>query len=83
MSADNGIYIHKFSDGWRVVETQAIDNIYWEADGSGYNSRELWDYFKKSPLFQTKAEALTYASELYDEIMEDDFPILEYGISFV
>jgi hypothetical protein len=29
MSADNGIYILKTLDGFRVAHLQAIDNIYW------------------------------------------------------
>ena len=29
MSADNGIYILKTNDGYRVAHLQAIDNIYW------------------------------------------------------
>ena len=29
MSADNGIYILKSKDGYRVTDAQAIDNIYW------------------------------------------------------
>jgi len=29
MSADNGIYILQTKDGFRVTETQAIDNLYW------------------------------------------------------
>lgn len=29
MSADNGIYILKCLDGYRITEAQAIENIYW------------------------------------------------------
>lgn len=29
MSADNGIYILKGKDGWRVIHTSAIDNLTW------------------------------------------------------
>lgn len=29
MSADNGIYVVQFKDGYRVEHLQAIDNIYW------------------------------------------------------
>lgn len=29
MSSDNGIYILKTNDGYRVTEAQAIGNIYW------------------------------------------------------
>lgn len=77
MSADNGIYIHKFSDGWRVCQAGAIENIYWNADKSGYNKKVLWDYFKNSSLFETEAEALAEASKIYKEM---DY--LEYGICF-
>lgn len=78
MSADNGIYIHKFEDGWRVCHAQAIENIYWPADESGYNQKELKAYFEKSPLYKTKLDVLAAAAELSEE-----YEILEYGISFV
>ena len=29
MSADNGIYLVQFKDGWRVAHLQGIDSIYW------------------------------------------------------
>ena len=32
MSADNGIYILKTKDQYRVTHAQAIENIYWEYD---------------------------------------------------
>ena len=32
MSADNGIYILKTKDQYRVTHAQAIENIYWEHD---------------------------------------------------
>lgn len=78
MSADNGIYIHKFRNGWRVAHAQAIENIYWKRGSRPYNYRILKNYFKHSPLFETKAKALEYAGKLYDE-----YGYLEYGISFV
>ena len=83
MSADNGIYIHKFRNGWKVCHAQAIENITNEADKSGYNKKILYEYFKDSPIFKTQAKALKYAAKLYDEIMNSDCPIIEYGISFV
>lgn len=32
MSADNGIYILKTKDQYRVIHAQAIENVYWEHD---------------------------------------------------
>ena len=32
MSADNGIYILKTKDQYRVTHAQAIENVYWEYD---------------------------------------------------
>ena len=32
MSVDNGIYILKTKDQYRVTHAQAIENIYWEYD---------------------------------------------------
>ena len=83
MSADNGIYIHKFRNGWKVCHAQAIENIYFEADKSGYNRKYLYEYFKRSPLFKTKLKAVKHAWKLHEDIIKSDFPILEYGISEV
>ena len=68
MSADNGIYLHKFRDGWRVTHAQAIENIYWKRGKNKYNYRILKQYFKDSPLFKTEKKALNYAFKLYKEI---------------
>uniref|UniRef100_A0A6M3L6Z5 Uncharacterized protein n=1 Tax=viral metagenome TaxID=1070528 RepID=A0A6M3L6Z5_9ZZZZ len=38
MSADNGIYILKSKDGYRVVHTQAIGNLFW-----WWNDERLYD----------------------------------------
>ena len=83
MSADNGIYLHKFPEGWKVCHTQAIENIFWLAEEGKYNEKYLNEYFKDSPVFKTREEASIYAWKLYDEIMKSDFPIIEYGISEV
>jgi hypothetical protein len=81
MSADNGIYIHKFRNGWAVEHCQAIDNIYWHRGKKKYNYGILYSYFRGAKRFKTKGRALKYAFKLQDEILLDDFcPILEYGI---
>ncbi len=64
MSSDNGIYIHKFRDGWRVVHAQAIENIYWHRGKNKYNYRVLKEMFSKSPLFKTRDKVRTYAFDL-------------------
>ena len=74
MSADNGIYIHKFRDGWRVVHTQAIDNIYWHRGDKKYNYRILKEVFNKSPLFKKKGTAVAHAFVLASDTMT------EYGV---
>ena len=78
MSADNGIYIHKFRNGWRICHAQAIENIFWKAGKNKYNYKILKDYFKGSPLYKTEGGAMAAAKKLYDEA-----GYLEYGISFV
>ena len=75
MSADNGIYVHKFRDGWRVTHAQAIENIYWRKGKNNYNYRILKQYFQDSPLFKTRQDAMDYACKLYDEL-----EYTEYGI---
>lgn len=82
MSADNGIYIHKFKDGFKVIHAQSIDNIYWKRGKNKYNYRILKNYFKDAKLFKTEKEALKYAYKLYHKI-ETSFGFIEYGISEV
>jgi hypothetical protein len=73
MSADNGIYIHHFKDGWRVVHGQAVENAF-----EGGTSMD--DYFSDGKVFKTEDEAWKYARKLYKKIM-GGFGIIEYGIS--
>ena len=44
------------------------------------NAREMW---KNIPVFHTRRDALNEADRIYQEIMQDDFAIIEYGISFI
>lgn len=81
VSADNGIYIHRFRNGWAVIEAQAIENVFWNKGNKKYNYNILYDYFKGAPRFKTQEEAMKYAVKLYNEIMDSGSPILEYGIS--
>ena len=111
MSVDNGIYILKSKDGYRVVHTQAIDNLFWwwndgrlyddayveglEKQGvknpfhhkgetrSEINPIFLFNCFSKALVLGTEEEAWDEAKRMYKEIMGGDFPIIEYGISFI
>jgi hypothetical protein len=92
MSADNGIYILKCKDGWRVAHAQSIDNIYWwpdRKDGQyvqldSINPVQLYRYFKGSKNYKTEGEATSQAYKMYRDIMNDDMcPIVEYGISYI
>lgn len=79
MSANNGIYIAKFEDGYRVTETSAIDN-------AAYPSIDHPDALKiqkrmfSGESFDNEKDALERANEIYDQIMNSSLPILEYGI---
>jgi len=88
MSADNGIYILKNNDGYRVTHAQAIDNLYWwRVEGGSIDQYEqrneinpsvLFSYFKNSEVYKDKNEAWHQAVILYRQQ-----EIVEYGISFI
>ena len=87
MSADNGIYILKANDGYRVVHAQAIENLWWWDEGTGsekgeLNPKYIYDYFYRCPLLKTKEAALSYADMLYNDIMDSGF-YTEYGIQYI
>jgi hypothetical protein len=95
MSADNGIYILESisplsndnddpTHEYRVIEAQAIDNIFYHPDSGPEDTPyhpHLVQYFNQSQIYQTKDEAYTEAQKMYDRIMDDDYGIIEYGIS--
>jgi hypothetical protein len=79
MSADNGIYIAKFPDGYRVTHMQAVDNLDYFGEGTTERKHELRAHFGGSPLFSVRNEAILYAHDLAQNIVKD-FGILEYGV---
>jgi hypothetical protein len=84
MSADNGIYIAKFPDGFRVIHAQAIENIVYHPLRTKQWKKTMKEYFGKAPLFATKDEAVLYAHKMEEEILADGCcPILEYGVSYL
>ena len=90
MSADNGIYIAKFPDGYRVCYAQAIENIDFYSPNTKSRKEELKEYFGESPVFEKKEDAEKYAFEMYHKMKEEEekyglfgYFILEYGICHV
>ena len=89
MSADNGIYIAKFPDGYRVAYAQAIENIDYYPAGSKKRKKTLKQYFGRSPIFKKYKKARKYASRLYHKMEKDEryemfrVFILEYGICYI
>jgi hypothetical protein len=93
MSADNGIYIGRFPKAenssefeFRVIHAQAIDNIYFfnneeeRQQHRGENPRGIVEYFGEAEVLDEK-DARQKAFDLEQGIEDDDFGILEYGIS--
>ena len=75
MSADNGVYIAKFKDGYRVIEAGAIDNLDYYPSGS-LKEKEIWfRYFSRSPVYNTKEDAILAAHKI-----AEGCDILEYGV---
>jgi len=116
MSADNGIYILKTHDGYRVTHAHAIENLYWWHNccdnprveeiqddsifcedicrncGTKNPSAEeridicperLKEYFGNCEITFSLEEALVKATFIYQEIMDDDYGIVEYGINII
>lgn len=81
MSADNGIYIAEFSDGFRVIHARAIDNLGFFPIGSPAEEEEWKRYFGDAKKFETIEDAQRYAFELADEVQQWGY--LEYGINYL
>jgi hypothetical protein len=83
MSADNGIYIAEFSDGYRVCEATAIENLWYFPEGSSEEKQQWRDYFGNSRVFLLKEDAILYGHKLGEIILSSEFPILEYGVNYI
>ena len=89
MSADNGIYIAKFPDGYRVTSVVGcIENIDYHRRNTKARKKTLMNYFGNSRVFKTKRGAYRKAQKTYKEFekYEEEFGIgcpIEYGICFV
>lgn len=81
MSADNGVYIAEFNEGFKVVHAQAIDNIYYHPVGSPERKEMMDLYFGWAQFISTLDAAMIEANRLEQIELSDPFvPIVEYGI---
>lgn len=85
MSADNGVYIGRFvKDGvysYRVIHAQAIENCDQNDDfPEELRNSYIARYYGQAKEIFSKDKAFEAAKKIYDEIMESNFPIVEYGI---
>jgi hypothetical protein len=79
MSADNTVAIGKFTDGFRVVHAQAIENCDY-ADGFPKEETQAYRvvYYGDSEVFENEEAAHKQAIMLYNEM-----PFVEYGIQLI
>lgn len=85
MSADNAIVIARFKDTkgffeYRVAHRQGIDNLDYHDENTLGHQATIVLYFGSCPSINTQSKANEMAMKLYDEIMDSDFPFVEYGI---
>lgn len=83
MSADNTLIIAKFPDWYRVTHAQAIENLWYYKEWTDKRKETIDDYFYWAPLFETKDLAMRKALDMEQEILDSDFPLLEYGIRYI
>lgn len=85
MSADNGIYIGRFKINddfeYRVTHAQAIENCdYDEPYPAKLIHAYRTVYYGTSNIYNKKG-AWERARKLYEEILDGEYPICEYGVS--
>lgn len=81
MSADNGVYILKTKDQYRVAHFSAVENLYYNQLDKGNNklcSLEVVMEYANVKFTRKKEVALDIASNILKHL-----PICEYGISFI
>lgn len=82
MSADNEVAITRWKNGskfeYRVAHIQASENLFCGEKEDAYR----FLLFKDSRVFTRKCEAEREAEKIFQDIMDDDFGICEYGITF-
>lgn len=82
MSADNGVYILKTSDGQYRVETfQAVDNLYYNVLHPDYDdlcSLEVFMQYENTKYTKNYAQAMTIAGDILQKLF-----VCEYGIQII
>ena len=87
MSSDNGVYIGRFRDSkrnysYRVIHAQSIENCDFNPNFPDYFTKaNIVLYYGKSQAFTELSRAWEEAHKKYNEIMEDDYGVCEYGVS--
>lgn len=84
MSADNGVYILKTKDQYRVIETQAIENIYFsfiepEKLGNHIIPTRVLEYWGNCRYTFNQETAMRVADRILKSVIED-YGVCEYGI---
>lgn len=79
MSADNGIYVAEFPDGYRVCYGSCIENVFYWPEGTPEYKNCLREYFCNSPVFPLEHMAASYAWAKYKEL---DYQT-EYGVAYL
>lgn len=77
MSADNGIYIAKFPDGYRVCCASSIENIDFYQEGTQKRRDVLKGYFGNSDLYKTEDDAWQAARDIHKNT------VTEYGVKYI
>lgn len=83
MSADNGVYIAEFPDGFRVAHAQAIENCFDSPDfPDSLTDAYRGMIFGSSKVFASEFDAYTEAYIIYKSIMNAEYGgVVEYGIA--
>ena len=82
MSADNGVYVAKFPDGYRICHGFAIDNLWHYPAGSKEKLDTIVAYFGESEVYEQKSDAMSVASEMEENLWMDGI-MVEYGVVYL
>jgi hypothetical protein len=78
MSADNGVYISQWQDGFRVATFTNVSDIEYAPIKTAYGQAVWWNRFKDSPVYKTSIEAYKAAVEIFNSLS-----VCEYGIEWL